>query len=39
MDENYAADQGVFNAIHRGAGDFPPDERQVKIRAIVEEFD
>ncbi|MEC7302692.1 MAG: TauD/TfdA family dioxygenase [Pseudomonadota bacterium] len=27
------------STIHRGAGDFPPDERQVKIRAIVEEFD
>ena len=27
------------STIHRGAGDFPPDERRVKIRAIVEEFD
>ncbi|MED5575421.1 MAG: TauD/TfdA family dioxygenase, partial [Pseudomonadota bacterium] len=27
------------STIHRGTGDFPPDERRVKIRAIVEEFD
>ena len=27
------------STIHRGAGDFPPDERRFKIRAIVEEFD
>ncbi len=27
------------STIHRGAGDFPPEERRVKIRAIVEEFD
>ena len=27
------------STIHRGAGDFPPNERRVKIRAIVEEFD
>ena len=30
---------GQRSTIHRGAGDFPPDERRVKIRAIVEEFD
>ena len=27
------------STIHRGAGDFPQDERRVKIRAIVDEFD
>lgn len=27
------------STIHRGAGDFPPDQRRVKIRAIVEEFE
>lgn len=27
------------STIHRGAGDFPPDQRRVKIRAIVEELD
>ena len=27
------------SSIRRGAGDFPPDERRVRIRAIVEEFD
>ena len=27
------------STIHRGAGDFPPNQQRVKIRAIVEEFE
>ena len=46
-DNNYVHDWSVGNhliwdqrsTIHRGAGDFPPDQRRVKIRAIVEEFE
>tara|TARA_Y100001934_G_scaffold279219_1_gene382377 strand:+ start:316 stop:1176 length:861 start_codon:yes stop_codon:yes gene_type:complete len=46
-DNTYAHDWSVGDlliwdqrsTIHRGAGDFPPDQRRVKIRAIVEEFE